>query len=62
MKDESSWPQLVLWRDADRRCELWMAGGVPELRVYAGEGLRYKERAPIEALYERSEQLRHLRN
>jgi hypothetical protein len=54
----SSWPQLVFWRDGERRCELWMKQGAPELRIYIGDTLCHKEHAPLEALYERAEQLR----
>lgn len=61
MSASSSWPELVMWRDGARRCELWMSSGVPELRLFAGNTLLYKERAPIESLYERAEQLRGLR-
>jgi hypothetical protein len=61
MSAASSWPELVMWRDGARRCELWMSSGVPELRLFAGNTLLYKERAPIESLYERAEQLRGLR-
>ena len=61
MSATSSWPGLVMWRDGARRCELWMSSGVPELRLFAGSTLLYKERAPIESLYERAEQLRGLR-
>jgi hypothetical protein len=38
-----------------------MSSGVPELRLFTGDTLLYKERAPIESLYERAEQLRGLR-
>jgi hypothetical protein len=48
MNATSSWPELVMWR-------------VPELRLFTGNTLLYKERAPIESLYERAEQLRGLR-
>jgi hypothetical protein len=61
MSATSSWPELIMWRDGARRCELWMSSGVPELRVFTGNTLLYKERAPIESLYERAEQLRGLR-
>lgn len=61
MSPPSSQPELVMWRDGSRRCELWMLSGVPELRLFIGNMLVYKERAPIESLYERSEQLRGLR-
>lgn len=61
MSSPSSWPELVMWREGSRRCELWMSGGVPELRVFSGSMLVYKERAPIDSLYERAEQLRCLR-
>jgi hypothetical protein len=57
-----SWPQLVMWSDGPHRCELWMASsGVPELRLFTGDQLFYKERAPLESLYERAEQLRALK-
>jgi hypothetical protein len=58
MKAPSSWPQLVFWREGERRCELWMSAGSPELRIYVGDMLLYKEHAPLESLYERAEQLR----
>jgi hypothetical protein len=61
MSPPSSWPELVMWRDGSRRCELWMSSGVPELRLFADNVVVYKERAPIESLYERAEQLRGLR-
>jgi hypothetical protein len=61
MNAPSSWPELILWRDGSRRCELWMSSGVPELRLFTDNTLLYKERAPIESLYERAEQLRGLR-
>jgi hypothetical protein len=35
-----------------------MSSRVPELRIYLGEILIYKERAPLDALHERAEQLR----
>jgi hypothetical protein len=35
-----------------------MSAGRPEVRVFTGETLLYRERAPIESLYERAEQLR----
>jgi hypothetical protein len=38
-----------------------MSSGVPELRLFTDNTLLYKERAPIESLYERAEQLRELR-
>jgi hypothetical protein len=50
-----------MWREGSRRCELWMSSGVPELRLFTDNTLLYKERAPIESLYERAEQLRELR-
>lgn len=50
--------QLVFWRDGQRRCELWMSSGVPELRVFAAGTLIYMERAPVESLHQRAEQLR----
>ena len=58
MSPPSSWPQLVFWREGEHRCELWMATGIPELRIYIGDKLLYKEHAPLEALYDRAEQLR----
>jgi hypothetical protein len=58
---ESSWPTVVFWRQGQRRCELWMASGGPELRIFCQDTLLYKERAPLEALYSRAEQLRELR-
>jgi hypothetical protein len=61
MNPPSSWPELIMWRDGPRRCELWMSSGVPELRLFTDNTLLYKERAPIESLYERAEQLRGLR-
>ena len=61
MTPPSSWPQLVFWKQSDRRCELWMRAGTPELRVYIGDTLFYKEVAPLGALYDRAEQLRELR-
>jgi len=35
-----------------------MATGIPELRIYLGDTLLHKEHAPLEALYDRAEQLR----
>ena len=61
MSTPSSWPQLVFWKDGDRRCELWMRGGSPELRIYIGDTLLHKEVAPLEALYHRAERLRNSR-
>ena len=58
MSSPSSWPQLVFWRQGDRRCELWMKGGIPELRIYIGDVLLHKEIAPLESLYDRAERLR----
>ena len=58
MDGPSSWRELVFWRDGQRRCELWMLSGAPELRIYLGEVLSYKERAPLDALHQRAEQLR----
>ena len=58
MSPPSSWPQLVFWREGEHRCELWMATGIPELRIYVEDKLLYKEHAPLEALYDRAEQLR----
>jgi hypothetical protein len=37
-----------------------MASGGPELRVFCRDTLLYKERAPLEALYLRAEELREL--
>ena len=50
----------MFWRQGQRRCELWMASGGPELRVFCRDTLLYKERAPLEALYLRAEELREL--
>jgi hypothetical protein len=50
--------QLVIWQARTARCELWMSAGMPELRLFVGETLQYKERAPLESLYDRAEQLR----
>jgi hypothetical protein len=61
MSPPSSWLELVMWREGSRRCELWMSSGVPELRLFTGTMLVYTERAPIESLCERAEQLRCLR-
>ena len=61
MNAASSWPELIMWREGARRCELWMCSGVAELRLFSGTTLLYKERAPIDSLYERAEQLRMLR-
>jgi hypothetical protein len=58
MSSPSSWPQLVFWKQGDRRCEMWMKGGIPELRIYVGDVLLYKEVTSLEALYDRAEQLR----
>ena len=61
MSSPSSWPQLMFWQQGDRRCELWMRGGIPELRIYIRDRLLYKELAPLEALHDRAEQLRTTR-
>jgi hypothetical protein len=55
---EPSWPTVVFWRHGQRRCELWMTTGTPELRVFSGDTLLYKETAPLEALYKQAEKLR----
>lgn len=60
MADSS--PQHVVWRVGAERCELWMAAGVPELRVFLGDILVYKERAPLESLNDRAQQLRSRRS
>jgi hypothetical protein len=39
-----------------------MAAGVPELRVFLGDILVYKERAPLESLNDRAQQLRSRRS
>ena len=31
--------QCVIWRQGDRRCELWVVGGVSHVRVYSGDQL-----------------------
>jgi hypothetical protein len=58
----SSWPQLVIWRVGTERCELWMSSGLPEIRLFSGDTLLYKEHAPVESLYDRAEQLRERRD
>jgi len=35
----------VLWRDHERRCELWIVDGTPHLRLYDAERLLTDERA-----------------
>jgi hypothetical protein len=35
-----------------------MTTGTPELRVFSGDTLLYKETAPLEALYKQAEKLR----
>jgi hypothetical protein len=50
--------ECVVWRDGERRCELWMIDGIAHLRVFAGERLIMQELADRKSGYARAEELR----
>jgi hypothetical protein len=50
--------ECVVWRDGDRRCELWMVNGIGHLRLFDGEVLLVDEPALSGALWAQTLALR----
>jgi hypothetical protein len=43
----------VFWREGEHRCELWIAVGIRELRIYVSDKLFSKEKARCD-IYDRT--------
>jgi len=52
--------ECVIWRDGERRCELWSVGGVGRLRVFDGSDLLHDEPMLKGYGYSRAEALRNI--
>ena len=52
--------ECVIWRDGERRCELWNVGGVGRLRVFDGADLLHEERVLRNYVYSRAQALRNI--
>ena len=50
--------EVILWRQADCRCELWQINGIGALRVYRGEDLVHQELSQTGQIVAQSNKLR----
>ena len=52
--------ECVVWREGERRCELWMISGIAHLRLFGGANLVRQELAERSRAYARAQELRGL--